>query len=53
MTPFFNIIVGLVLIVGGLTGNLAFFGTNNSNLLAAVGGIPLIMGIHQLWKRKA
>jgi cadmium resistance protein CadD (predicted permease) len=50
MTGIFNIVVGLVMIVGGLSGKLALLGTNSGTLLAAVGLIPLVMGIRQFWR---
>ncbi|MDA0814312.1 MAG: hypothetical protein O3C21_18215 [Verrucomicrobia bacterium] len=43
-----NIIIGLVFIVGGLSGRLALIGTNNGPALAAVGGLMLIWGIVQM-----
>ena len=43
-----NIIIGLVFILGGLTGRLALIGTNNGTALAAVGALMLIWGIVQI-----
>lgn len=42
-----NIIIGLILLVGGLSGKLALIGTNSSTALAVVGGILVIWGIIQ------
>lgn len=43
-----NIIFGLVCIVGGLSGQLALRGTGSSMALAGVGGVLLIIGIVQI-----
>ncbi|MBS0263588.1 MAG: hypothetical protein JSS02_16725 [Planctomycetes bacterium] len=43
-----NIIIGGVFIVGGLTGNLALRGTNSSEAIAGLGGILVIWGIVQV-----
>ena len=40
-----NIIIGIVFIIGGLSGNLALIGTNSGVLLAVVGGGLVIWGI--------
>ena len=46
-----NIILGLVMIIGGLTGNLALRGTNSGGALAAVGGLLIAYGVYQLASR--
>lgn len=43
-----NIIIGLVFVVGGLSGNLALRGTQSGPLLALVGGGLVIWGIVQM-----
>jgi hypothetical protein len=49
-----NILIGIVFIIGGLTGNLAFIGTNSGGLLAAVGFVLVIWGGYRMFsKRKA
>ncbi len=53
MTPVFNIIIGLAMLVAGLSGKLALFGTGSPKALAAVGAAVLIMGVVQAWKRRA
>lgn len=45
-----NIIIGIVFVVGGLSGQLALRGTDNSTALAAVGGGLVIWGIVQVVK---
>jgi hypothetical protein len=39
-----NVIIGLVFIIGGLTGNLALRGTESGPALAAVGVLLVIVG---------
>jgi hypothetical protein len=46
-----NIIIGIVFIVGGLSGKLALIGTNSGGALAAVGGVLLILGLVQVARR--
>ena len=43
-----NIVIGLVFVVGGLSGKLAMRGTESSGALAAVGGALMVWGIVQL-----
>jgi uncharacterized membrane protein HdeD (DUF308 family) len=43
-----NIIFGIVFVIGGLSGRLALIGTNSSEALAAVGAAMLIWGIVQV-----
>jgi hypothetical protein len=47
-----NIIIGLVMIIGGLSGNLALRGTDSSGLLAALGGLLLAYGVYQVVSRR-
>lgn len=47
-----NIVIGVVFIVGGLSGNLALRGTNSGPALAVVGGVLVIWGIVQLVKSR-
>jgi len=47
-----NIIIGIVFIVGGLPGKLVLRGTNSSPALMVVGGILVIWGLVQMGKRK-
>jgi hypothetical protein len=48
MSGFINIIIGIAFVAGGLSGKFALFGTNSPEALAAVGLIPIAMGIYQL-----
>ncbi|HKW39626.1 MAG TPA: hypothetical protein VJN39_00125 [Gemmatimonadales bacterium] len=48
-----SIIIGLVFIVGGLTGNLALIGTNSGVALAVVGALLVGRGIYRIRKQKA
>lgn len=48
MAGIWNIIVGIVMIVGGLSGQLALIGTNSGMALAGLGGLILVIGIGQM-----
>lgn len=48
-----NIIFGLVGIVGGASGQLALRGTNSSGALIAVGAVMLVIGIVQVVKARS
>jgi uncharacterized membrane protein YgdD (TMEM256/DUF423 family) len=43
-----NIVIGVVFIIGGLSGQLALRGTESGPALAALGGVLLIWGIVQV-----
>lgn len=43
-----NIIIGIIFIAGGLSGQLALRGTDSGGALAAVGGGLVIWGIVQM-----
>ena len=43
-----NIIIGIIFIIGGLSGKLALIGTQSGYALAAVGAGLVIWGIVQL-----
>jgi hypothetical protein len=47
-----NIIFGLIMLVGGLSGKLALIGTNSGTALAVVGGGLIAWGIWQLYSRR-
>ena len=47
-----NIIIGIVFVVGGLTGKLALIGTNSGEALAVVGAGLFIYGIVQVVKSR-
>lgn len=42
-----NIIFGLIMLGGGLSGKLALIGTNSSWALAGIGGVVLGIGVAQ------
>ena len=44
----FNLLLGLVGLVGGLSGRLALLGTNSSVALAVVGGLIAAYGAYQI-----
>ena len=43
-----NIVIGIIFIVGGLSGNLALRGTHSGGGIAAVGGFLLLLGIFRM-----
>ncbi len=43
-----NIIIGAVFIIGGLSGQLALRGTNSSIGLAVIGGVLIVWGLVQV-----
>jgi len=47
-----NILIGIVFIIGGLSGNLVFIGTNSGGLLAGVGFILVIWGAYRMLSKK-
>ena len=48
----FNIIIGLIFVIGGLTGNLTQRGLNSPELLAAIGAVMIVWGITQVVRRR-
>lgn len=46
--PILNIALGIAMVVGGVTGELALFGTGSSTLLVVVGAICAALGVFQL-----
>ena len=46
-----NIILGLVMVIGGLTRTLALRGVNSPELLAAIGAVMIVWGITQVRRR--
>ena len=42
-----NIIIGIVFVIGGLSGKLALLGTNSGGLLALLGAGLIVWGIVQ------
>jgi hypothetical protein len=47
-----NIIFGIIFIIGGLSGELVFIGTNSGGLLAGVGVILIIWGAYRLYQKR-
>jgi hypothetical protein len=43
-----SIIIGIVFIVGGLTGNMALRGTSSGPALAVVGGLLIALGVYRI-----
>lgn len=43
-----NIIMGLIFVIGGLSGKLALRGFNSPELLAAIGAVLIVWGITQV-----
>jgi hypothetical protein len=48
-----SIVLGLVMIIGGLSGKLVLKGTHSGNGLAAVGAVVLVIGIARFARRSA
>ena len=48
----YNIIIGIVFLVGGLSGRLALLGTNSSSALAGVGIGLIVWGSFQEYKKR-
>ena len=47
-----NIIIGLVCIVGGLTGHLRLVGTYSGHLLAGIGGVLVAWGVYRIYRNR-
>jgi hypothetical protein len=43
-----NIIIGLVMVIGGLSGNLVLKGTQSGGALAAIGAFVILLGLYRL-----
>lgn len=43
-----SIIIGIIFIIGGLTGKLALIGTNSGTALAVVGTILVAIGAYRM-----
>ena len=46
--PVLNIVLGIAMVVGGATGQLALLGTSSSPALVAVGAVCAGLGVFQL-----
>ena len=52
MRGILTIIVGVVFIIGGLSGELALIGTNSGIALAVVGAILVVYGLFRAFSRR-
>ncbi len=52
MNGIVNVIIGLLLVVAGLSGKFVLLGTNSSILLAILGGGIAGMGVYRLVKSR-
>ena len=48
--PILNIALGIGMILGGATGQLALFGTGSSTALLVVGSVCAALGVFQLFR---
>jgi hypothetical protein len=48
MRGIINIIIGIVFIIGGLSGGMTLRGTHSGTGLAAVGGVLVLLGIFRM-----
>ena len=44
----YNIVIGGIFVVGGLSGGMALRGTGSGGALAVVGGVLIVWGIFQV-----
>jgi uncharacterized membrane protein HdeD (DUF308 family) len=52
MAKMLNIILGIIFIIGGLSGQLVFIGTSSSALIVAVGFVLVIWGAYRMYQRR-
>lgn len=50
--PIFNIVMGVLAIIAGLSGRFVFIGTSSSWVLVAIGLVILGLGVSQLLRRR-
>ncbi len=48
-----SLIIGVIFIVGGLSGQLALVGTKSGTALGVVGGLLVARGIYRIRKQRA
>ncbi len=48
LVPILNIVLGIAMVVGGATGQLALLGTSSSTALVIVGAVCAGLGVYQL-----
>jgi len=49
--PMYNIVIGGIMLIGGLSGELALIGTNSGGALAVLGGAMMGWGIFRMVKK--
>jgi hypothetical protein len=47
-----NLLFGLVFMLGGLSGKIVLLGTQSSPAAAALGGVMMAWGASQLWRSR-
>jgi hypothetical protein len=47
-----KIIIGIIMVIGGLSGNLVLVGTNSGAALAGLGGVLIVWGIVKMIRQK-
>lgn len=47
-TAIFNIVMGVLAILGGLSGDVVLLGTHSSTALIVIGGVIATLGVYQL-----
>jgi hypothetical protein len=47
-----KIIIGIIMVIGGLSGNLVLVGTNSGSALAGLGGVLIVWGIVKMVRQK-
>jgi hypothetical protein len=48
MRGIINIVIGVIFVIGGLTGRLALIGTNSGPAIAVVGGLLIAFGVYRM-----
>ena len=48
MRGLISVIIGIVLIIGGLTGRLVLIGTHSGAALAGVGVLIILLGVYRM-----
>ena len=52
MRGIISIIIGVVFIIGGLSGRLVLIGTNNGPALAVLGAVIIVIGVIRVAKSR-
>ena len=47
-----QIIIGVIFVIGGLSGRLALIGTHSGPALAVVGGVLIVLGLFRVVRRR-